>query len=289
MFQKKGRGQERKESLGFMSLHADRTTSRRSAKVDQPSSSCCTSPSQGKSSSVREEQATSVPLRPPEQTGKQQFYPKKWRTPQILSQDKSSWSGLMMYRSLISPAPCTGIYSPSPSLPRSLGKDSGGKTAVSAPSEDFTHHWGISEAFDSLENAPSYGPHGEGPSAVIHYPPGTGKKNRDENIKSHHVKPCKWLRWIQRFSTGITGVKSEPGGYTVSCPAHWAGSNRKYKNITAKQTQPLPESPGPLPWSGKYQIHRNAWTPHTRQRHTSIMENSCRIPALPYLHSVNSF
>lgn len=97
-----------------------------------------------------------------------------------------------MYKSLISPAPCTGIYSPSSSLQHSLGKNSGVKTAVNAPSEDFTHHWGISEAFDSLENAPSYGPHGEGPSTVIHDPPGTGKKNRAENTKSHHVKPCEW-------------------------------------------------------------------------------------------------
>lgn len=123
--------------------------------------------------------------------GSSNFIPKD-EPPQISSQDRLSQSGLTMHRSLFSPAPCTGIYSPSPSLPHSLGKDSGGKTAVNAPSEDFTHHWGISEAFDSLENAPSYGSHGEGPTTVIHYPPWTGKKNRDENIKSYHFKLCEW-------------------------------------------------------------------------------------------------
>lgn len=129
---------------------------------------------------------------PPAATRSSNFIPED-EAPQISPQARFSWSGLAMYKSLTSSAPCRGIYSSSPSLPHSLGKDNGGK----APSEGFTHHWGISEAFDGLEDAPSYGPHGEGPSTVIHYPPGTGEKNRGGNIKSHPVKPCKWVGWIQ--------------------------------------------------------------------------------------------
>lgn len=56
---------------------------------------------------------------------------------------------------------------------------------------------------------------------------------------------------------------------------------QKNKNITAKQTQPLPQSPSPLPWTGKHQIYRNAWT-HTRQR--DILP-SWKIPAEFQFHS----
>lgn len=59
------------------------------------------------------------------------------------------------------------------------------------------------------------------------------------------------------------GSSSGTAGVKIWC-LHWLTSSslsrqqQKNNNIRAKQTQPLPESPGPLPWTGKHQIHRNA-------------------------------
>lgn len=39
-----------------------------------------------------------------------------------------------------------------------------------------THHWGIAEAFHSLEDTSTNHPHGEGTTTVIHNPPGAARR-----------------------------------------------------------------------------------------------------------------
>lgn len=109
------------------------------------------------------------------------------------SPDGHSWSGLLTRSLFISPTLWTRISSTSPSASYQVSLLTGRGSRVELLlhfSNGLTYHWGISEPLDSLKNATSYRSHRESTSAVIHDPPGTVTKNRDENAMLHHVTLC---------------------------------------------------------------------------------------------------
>ena len=72
-----------------------------------------------------------------------------------------------------------------------------------------THLRRVAKAFDGLEDAASYGPHGESPPAVIHYPPGTELARGSQNVRT------------ERSITEINSNKKGKGHHTLQSNLLW--------------------------------------------------------------------
>ena len=103
-------------------------------------------------------------------------------------------------------------------------------------------------------------------------------------LEIHHQNMCHSIQnWRESQACQLYCLTSS----LLSRPQQNTGTG----NITAKQTRLLPRvyQPASLEWQAS-NIQKNCLnSSHKAERRISIMENFCRIPALSYLCSVNSF
>lgn len=194
-----------------------------------------------------------------------------------------------MYKSLLSPAPCTVIYSPPAPLPHSLERTVRARLQSKHLQRILLTTGEFRKPLMAWKMPPPMAPMVKAPPQSSTILQGLERKTEMKIlnlIMLNHVS--EWggsstlaLLWLGgRWSLVVVLAH-------IQLSEQAATKKQEYYSKT-NSTFARVSWPTSLEWEVP-NIQKCLNSSHKAERHTSIMENSCRIPALPYLHSENSF